>query len=386
MGTHRGFPRLIKWSDSRLDNDSGGAARDSDAMSRVFGISRNDEWPAAGVASAAPANVNRDRAVDNADELLQPAGRFPIAPASHLAKATRKYVGEVPGSLRLLPNVRWRRRLRCPASTPRSDLRCAAKTSGPALVWRWRHSGGMPCRRQAKGDRRTWVQTPRNAPVGRSAAISIAAITDSSRAIGLFLIQHGRISPRVGGVTTGADAASDAHPLPQRLRIERKRTRMNAKYAPDLLAERFPCSKRTASATPVHEGRKPCRLAVARVHLSADPTPEESMRAVLRGQLRPMELRLARADSRAAYPCPLTRRFGEAAGAVENHYPVGSVGHPYRAGPNIRCAAVGRILACSLQRLVTLGDYSLPGRFISDCICSSRQCPSNYSFPLTPCL
>ena len=60
---------------------------------------------------------------------------------------------------------------------------------------------------------------------------------------------------------------------------------------------------------------------------------------------------------------------------MENHYPVGSVGHPYRAGPNIRCAAVGRILACSLQRLVTLGDYSLPGRFISDCICSSRQCP-----------
>ena len=34
----------MKWSDSRLDYDSGDAARDSDAMSKVFGISRNDEW------------------------------------------------------------------------------------------------------------------------------------------------------------------------------------------------------------------------------------------------------------------------------------------------------------------------------------------------------
>jgi hypothetical protein len=238
----------------------------------------------------------------------------------------------------------------------------------------------MPCRRQAKGDRRTWVQTPRNAPVGRSAAISIAAITDSSRAIGLFLIQHGRISPRVGGVTTGADAAIDAHPLPQRLRIERKGTRMKAKYAPELLAERFPCSKRRSQCHACARGAQVLQLRGCRSHARG------SVRAVLRGQMRPMELRLVRADSRAAYPCPLTRRFGEAAGAVENHYPVGSVGHPYRAGPNIRCAAVGRILACSLQRLVTLGDYSLPGRFISDCICSSRQCPQHYSFPLTPCL
>lgn len=44
------------------------------------------------------------------------------------------------------------------------------------------------------------------------------------------------------------------------------------------------------------------------------------------------------------------------------------------------------ILACLLQRLVTLGDYSLPARFISDCICFSRQCPSSIRFPLAPCL
>lgn len=48
--------------------------------------------------------------------------------------------------------------------------------------------------------------------------------------------------------------------------------------------------------------------------------------------MRPMELGVARADSRAAYPCLPTRRFGEAAGAVENHCPVGSVGRPYCAG------------------------------------------------------
>lgn len=47
---------------------------------------------------------------------------------------------------------------------------------------------------------------------------------------------------------------------------------------------------------------------------------------------------------------------------------------------------VSNILARSLQRLVTLSDYSLPGRFISDCICFSRQCPSIIRFPLTPCL
>ena len=50
------------------------------------------------------------------------------------------------------------------------------------------------------------------------------------------------------------------------------------------------------------------------------------------GRMRPMELGVARADSRVAYPCLPTRRFGEAAGAVENHCPVGSAGHPYRAG------------------------------------------------------
>lgn len=55
-------------------------------------------------------------------------------------------------------------------------------------------------------------------------------------------------------------------------------------------------------------------------------------------------------------------------------------------GANIRCAAVDTILACSLQRLVTLNDYSLPGRFISDCICFSRQRPSIIRFPLTPYL
>ena len=48
--------------------------------------------------------------------------------------------------------------------------------------------------------------------------------------------------------------------------------------------------------------------------------------------MRPMKLGIARAGSRAANPCPLTRRIGEAAGAVENHCPVGSVGRPYRAG------------------------------------------------------
>lgn len=47
---------------------------------------------------------------------------------------------------------------------------------------------------------------------------------------------------------------------------------------------------------------------------------------------------------------------------------------------------VSNILARSLQRPVTLSDYSLPGRFISDCICFSRQCPSIIRFPLTPCL
>jgi hypothetical protein len=238
----------------------------------------------------------------------------------------------------------------------------------------------MPCPRQAKGDRRTWVQTPRNAPVGRSAAISIAAIFDSSRAIGLFLMQHGRISPRVGGVTTGADAASDAHPLPQRLRIERKGTRINAKYAPEIVSGAISVQQAQSQCHACARGAQVLQLRVCRSHARG------SVRAVLRGRMRPMELRLARADSRAVYPCSLTRRFGEAAGAVENHYPVGSVGRPYRAGPKIRCAAVGRILACSLQRLVTLGDYSLSGRFISDCICSSRRCPSIIRFPLTPCL
>ncbi|KAJ4993323.1 hypothetical protein SVAN01_01298 [Stagonosporopsis vannaccii] len=44
---------------------------------------------------------------------------------------------------------------------------------------------------------------------------------------------------------------------------------------------------------------------------------------------------LARADSRAAHPGPLTRRFGEPAGAVENHCPVGLVDAAHIAlGPN----------------------------------------------------
>lgn len=99
-----------------------------------------------------------------------------------------------------------------------------------------------------------------------------------------------------------------------------------------------------------------------------------------------MQLGMARAVSRAAYPCPLTRRIGDAAGAVENHCPVGSIGLPMSCRGQTADVLVLNILACSLQRLVTLSDYSLPGRFISDCICFSRQCPSIIRFPLTPCL
>lgn len=51
-----------------------------------------------------------------------------------------------------------------------------------------------------------------------------------------------------------------------------------------------------------------------------------------------MKLDIARAESRAAYPCTLTRRFGQAAAAVENHGPVGNV--DIVPGANISCAGV----------------------------------------------
>src|ERR1051325_4972063 len=45
----------------------------------------------------------------------------------------------------------------------------------------------------------------------------------------------------------------------------------------------------------------------------ADPTPLLPSSAALRGWDDLIQLSVARADSRAAYPCPLSRRFGEAA-------------------------------------------------------------------------
>lgn len=95
---------------------------------------------------------------------------------------------------------------------------------------------------------------------------------------------------------------------------------------------------------------------------------------------------MARADSRAVHPCPLTRRFGEPAGAVENHCPVGCAGRSYRAGGKQQSCWCWTSLPAYCSALVTLSHYSLPARFISDCICFSRLCPSIIRFPLTPCL
>lgn len=74
--------------------------------------------------------------------------------------------------------------------------------------------------------------------------------------------------------------------------------------------------------------------------------------------MRPMKLELARADSRAAHPCPPTRRFGGAAGVVENHCPVGSVARLHRAGGKHQMCWCPTSLR-ALQRLVTLSHYSL---------------------------
>jgi hypothetical protein len=73
---------------------------------------------------------------------------------------------------RVLPNVRWLRvRVRVPAPVPsRLEPGCGAAVvlgiMGPALGGARSIMDDMPCRRQAKDDRRTWVQTPSNAQVG----------------------------------------------------------------------------------------------------------------------------------------------------------------------------------------------------------------------------
>ncbi|KAH6625304.1 hypothetical protein C7974DRAFT_455284 [Boeremia exigua] len=96
--------------------------------------------------------------------------------------------------------------------------------------------------------------------------------------------------------------------------------------------------------------------------------------------------RLARADSRAAYPCPLTRRFREPAGAVENHCPVGSAGRPYGAGGKHQIAGVEHILASHCRGSSHFAITRC--RHGSSPIASALavDAPSITRFPLTPCL